>query len=116
MRFTCELEIVYSLAVINGSTSSKSSRTRASLSLGKKPVSKAIGSSVKEELYLVVSTAKNVSGTKYKVNNWLIFLLLHVCTEEKLHSELSFIRPGHRVPPYSLIPRPSKGVWNAWSL
>ena len=74
MRLNCELEVVYSLALANGGTPSRSSRARASICLGKKPVPTQTGSSAssegaakKEELFLIVSTAKNVAGNKYKV-------------------------------------------------
>ena len=74
MRINCDLEIVYSLAVESGGVSSRSSRSRAALSLGKKPVPtrSTDGSgegSKREELYLIVSTAKNVAGAKYKVSS-----------------------------------------------
>ena len=73
MRINCELEVVYSLAVANGGIPSRSSRSRAALSLGKKPVPTRSADgpgegSKKEELYLIVSTAKNVAGAKYKVS------------------------------------------------
>ena len=75
MRLNCELEVVYSLALANGGAPSRSSRARASICLGKKPVPSAKSSSSassegtakKEELFLIVSTAKNVAGNKYKV-------------------------------------------------
>ena len=71
MRINCELEIVYALALANGGAPSRSSRARASICLGKKPVpgsSSAEGKAAsREELYLIVSTAKNVAGNKYKV-------------------------------------------------
>lgn len=68
MKLTCEVEVVYTLAL--GGVPSKSSRSRASLCLGKKPAprppnGRAGGGT--EELYLIVSTAKNVEGYKYKV-------------------------------------------------
>ena len=72
MRLNCELEIVYTLALANGGAPSRSSRARASICLGKKgaaPPSGAEGSAKKEELFLIVSTAKNVPGNKYKVRN-----------------------------------------------
>ena len=72
MRLNCELEVSYSLAVVSGGSSGKSSRSRASICLGKKPVPPTAGStegeSKKEELFLIVSTAKNVAGNKYKVS------------------------------------------------
>ena len=74
MRLNCELEVVYSLALANGGTPSRSSRARASICLGKKVVpsqssssASSEGSAKKEELFLIVSTAKNVAGNKYKV-------------------------------------------------
>ena len=66
MRLCCELELTYSLAVSNGSVPSRSSRSRAAITLGKKPGPRGTGSN-REEMYLMVSTAKNVAGTKYKV-------------------------------------------------
>ncbi len=75
MRLNCEVEIVYCLALGVGGNSSRSSRSRASLCLGKKPAPRFPGTkpdsssteNQKEELYLIVSTAKNVEGFKYKV-------------------------------------------------
>ena len=67
MKLTCEVEVVYSLAVANGGVGSRSHRARASLSLGKKTGGNPSGGRSREELFLIVSTAKNVSGTKYKV-------------------------------------------------
>ena len=74
MKLNCELEVVYSLALANGGTPNRSSRARASICLGKKPVpsqssssASSQGSAKKEELFLIVSTAKNVAGNKYKV-------------------------------------------------
>ena len=60
--------MVYSLAVMNGGSrsTSKSTRSKASLCLGKKEARDHVGDK-REELFLIVSTAKNVSGTKYKV-------------------------------------------------
>lgn len=75
MRFSCEVEVVYSLALAAGGVPCKSSRSRASLCLGKKEVSRPSGSKEeevtrkKDELYLIVSTAKNVEGSKYKVSS-----------------------------------------------
>ncbi len=72
MRLNCEVETIYSLALTSGGVPSKSSRSRASLSLGKKPSAKSSTSKEapergKDELYLILSTAKNVEGAKYKV-------------------------------------------------
>lgn len=63
MRLSCDVELVYSLAVSSGGTSSRSSRSRAAITLGKKPGPAGSG---REEVYLIVSTAKNVAGSKYK--------------------------------------------------
>ena len=70
IRFNCEVEVVYSLALALGGAPSKSSRSRASLCLGTKPVPRASNGRTRverEELYLIVSTTKNVEGSKYKV-------------------------------------------------
>lgn len=66
MRLNCDVEVVYTLAVAAGGVPSKSSRSRASLCLGKKPTPRHMGAG-RDELYLIVSTAKNVEGSKYKV-------------------------------------------------
>ena len=66
MRLTCELELTYSLAVSSGSLSSRSSRSRAVIIVGKKPGPTAANGR-REELYVIVSTTKNVTGSKYKV-------------------------------------------------
>jgi len=73
MRLNCELEVVYSLVVGKGSTS-KSNKSKASLCLGKK-IDKGPSGERREELYLTVSTAKNVTGNKYKVRVNLYYLL-----------------------------------------
>ena len=64
MRLSCELELTYSLAVSSGGVPSRSSRSRAAITLGKKSGG---GGRRDEELYITVSTAKNVTGSKYKV-------------------------------------------------
>ena len=85
MRIKCELEVVYTLALANGGAPSRSSRARASICLGKKPVAPPSGSSAgegaakKEELFLIVSTAKNVAGNKYKVRITHSYVDLHHC-------------------------------------
>lgn len=63
MRLSCEVELVYSLAVSSGGMSSRSSRSRAAITLGKKPGPAGSG---REEVYLIVSTTNNVAGSKYK--------------------------------------------------
>lgn len=71
VRLNCEVEVGYQLAVTNGGAQGRSSRSRAAVSLGKKAVPVASGSrgegNPREELYFIVSTAKNMAGTKYKV-------------------------------------------------
>ena len=72
MRLSCEVEVIYSLSLAGGGTPCKSTRCRASVSLGKKSHTEqtSASSSIKkkrEEVYIVVSTSKNVEGTKYKV-------------------------------------------------
>ena len=81
MRLNCEVEVVYSLALAASASAStcKSSRSRASLCLGKKPAPvRGVGSSKedstgsqrsRDELYLMVSTAKKVQGYNYKVSD-----------------------------------------------
>ncbi len=69
MRLSCEIEVIYTLSLAGGGAPSKSSRCRASVSLGKKPHLDPTSSEKKkrDEVYFVVSTSKNVEGTKYKV-------------------------------------------------
>ena len=62
MRLSCEVETTYNLAQTSG-MSGTGSRARASISLGKK----AGGKGGRDELFLLVSTTKNVAGIKYKV-------------------------------------------------
>ena len=86
MRLNCEVEVIYSLALASGGVPSKSSRSRASVCLGKKSASKASFSSSenreKDELYVIVSTAKNVEGTRYKVGtNFRLWMVWHVASE-----------------------------------
>ena len=63
MKLSCDLEVTYSKALTAcvPTHMHRSSKSRASICLGKK------GSAKKEELYVSVITAKNVSGTSYKV-------------------------------------------------
>ena len=65
----CEVEIIYSLAMTGGGLPCKSNRCRACVSLGKKTRldSSSTVKRKKEEIYLSVSTAKNLEGTQYKV-------------------------------------------------
>ena len=79
MKLSCEIEVAYTLAMAaGGGVPSRSSRSRASVCLGKKPAPRLPGCKEgsgttaqqgreREELYLIVSTAKNVDGSKYKV-------------------------------------------------
>lgn len=68
MKLTCDVETTYTLAQASGGALSKGTRTRASLSLGKKPAGGGARGSKEEELFLVVSTLKNVTGIRYKVH------------------------------------------------
>lgn len=62
MKLQCEVETVFALTQTAGA-SCKNKKTRASLTIGKKKN----GSNGGEEIFLVVSTMKNVPGTTYKV-------------------------------------------------
>lgn len=88
MRLTCELEVVYTLALANGGGPSRSSRSRASICLGKKAVAPPAGAqgttNKKEELFLIVSTAKNVAGNKYKVR---VHYTLYFCVASTLFND-----------------------------
>ena len=57
MKLSCDLEVLYRLA--RGLGDSKSKKARCLLSIGRKG---------KDELHLIVSTVKNVTGSSYKVN------------------------------------------------
>ena len=57
MKLGCDLEVLYRLSRAGG-TESKSKKARCLLSVGRKG---------KEELHLIVSTVKNVTGSSYKV-------------------------------------------------
>ena len=74
MRLACDVEVTYTLAVTNGGASSKGTRSRASLTLGKKPTGSGPKKGKEEEMYMLVSTVKNVTGTSYKVclNNIMV--------------------------------------------
>lgn len=63
MKLACDVEVSYTLAQANGGIPGKGNKSRASLSIGKKTNSEG----KHEELFLIVSTVKNVLGTKYKV-------------------------------------------------
>lgn len=71
--------MTYSLAQASRGVPCKSSRSRASVCLGKKTVTRFSATKPpssdtdgakdrKEELFFIVSTAKNVEGVKYKVH------------------------------------------------
>lgn len=68
MKLSCDLEVTYSMAVTACVPTHlhRSSKSRASICLGKK------GSGKKEELFVSVITTKNVSGTSYKVTLCLV--------------------------------------------
>lgn len=57
MKLSCDLEVLYRLARSAGD--SKSKKARSLLSIGRKG---------KDELHLIVSTVKNITGSTYKVN------------------------------------------------
>ena len=59
--------MTYTLAVTNGGAASKGTRSRASLTLGKKSTGSGSKKRKEEEMYMLVSTVKNVAGTSYKV-------------------------------------------------
>ncbi len=65
MKLLCEIETVYTLAQFSGAEGSacKNKKSRASLTIGKKNGSQHS----EQELFLVVSTIKNIPGLKYKV-------------------------------------------------
>ena len=66
MRLLCEVETVYTLAQTLGGNdcACKNKKSRASVSIGKRDKD--------DELFLTVSTVKNVSGMKYKVHSSVI--------------------------------------------
>lgn len=61
MKLCCEIELTYRLAQARGGVESKSKRARSILSIGRK-------GSKGDELHLIVSTVKNVTGSSYKVS------------------------------------------------
>lgn len=67
MRLACDVEVTYTLALTSGGAGSKGTRSRASLTLGKKPIGSGPKKGKDEEMYMLVSTMKNVTGTSYKV-------------------------------------------------
>jgi len=93
MKLKCELEVVYSLAVASGGAGNRSHRARASLSLGKKLGSNASGGRSWEEIFLIVSTVKNVSGTKYKIKNNVVKIFCKFLQEGK--ATIKFKEPAH---------------------
>ncbi|CAI8048391.1 Leucine-rich repeat protein 1 [Geodia barretti] len=93
-KLSCELELTYALAVSSGSVPSRSSRSRAAITLGKKPGS-AAGSGRREELYVIVSTAKNVTGSKYKVKGNVCRVFSKFVEEGK--ATIEFKEPAHRL-------------------
>lgn len=79
MRLSCELELTYSLAVSSSSIPSRSSRSRAVITLGKKPGPAGSGAR-REEMFLIVSTAKNLAGSKYKARQYVNQCTAHART------------------------------------
>ena len=74
MKLLCEVETVYALAQASGGEgcACKNKKARGSLTIGKKN-----GPNEYDELYLVVSTIKNVPGLKYKViNNYYASIII----------------------------------------
>lgn len=94
MRLTCELELTYSLAVSSGSLSSRSSRSRAVIIVGKKPGPTAANGR-REELYVIVSTTKNVTGSKYKVKENVCKVFSKFVDEGK--ATVRFKEPAHQL-------------------
>ena len=89
MKLSCDLDVTYSKALTACVPTHvhRSSKSRASICLGKK------GSAKKEELYLSVITAKNVSGTSYKVRDNIIQVFSKFVGEGK--ATIKFKEPAH---------------------
>jgi len=70
MRIDCEVEITYTLT--NGGYAGKSVRSKAALCLGRKEASKSklVCRDRKDQIFLLLTTAKNSSGTKYFVSTY----------------------------------------------
>ena len=84
MKLQCEVETVFTLAQTSGG-SCKNKRSRAFLTVGKKAGRKH----GMDELFLVVSTLKNVSGMSYQVCVYhsigLIILCLGYILDQRQH-------------------------------
>ena len=67
MRISCEVEVSYSLS--HGGFGGKSTRTKAAICLGRKEASKSnlVCQDKKDQIFLLLVTAKNSAGTKYFV-------------------------------------------------
>ena len=66
MRLNCEISIAHRLApTLNVRNSSKPAR--ASLAIGRKESSKLVDGTAGKTVFLLVCTAKEKTGTKYKV-------------------------------------------------
>ena len=74
MRINCEVEVTYSLS--HGGAAGKSSRSKAAICLGRKEASKSrlVCQDKKNQIFLLLITAKNSSGTKYFVRQQAILL------------------------------------------
>ena len=69
MRISCEVEVSYSLS--HGGFGGKSTRTKAAICLGRKEASKSklVCQDKKDQIFLLLVTAKNSAGTKYFVRS-----------------------------------------------
>jgi len=67
MKINCEVEVTYTLS--DGGHAGKSVRSKAVLCLGRKEVSKSklVCRERKDQIFLLLTTAKNSNGTKYFV-------------------------------------------------
>jgi len=66
MRVNCEVEVSYSLS--HGGDAGKSTRSKAAICLGRKESrSKLVCQDKKDQIFLLLITAKNSNGTKYFV-------------------------------------------------
>lgn len=67
MRLNCEISIVHRLASSLNVRNSTSKPARASLAIGRKESSKLVDGTAEKAVFLLVCTAKEKTGTKYKV-------------------------------------------------
>jgi len=68
MRINCEVEVTYTLS--HGGHAGKPARSKAALCLGRKEASKSklVCRDRKDQIFLLLTTAKNSNGTKYFVS------------------------------------------------